>query len=468
MAKTIEKNKTFMSDQWAENGKDVSDIIRLNALSNDTASAKIIEENTKELANMLRILDKHTKIVDVTPTRLTIWGIRDLSQVYGTLSTEGKFLIMCLTGTKIREPMAVKILYHVLKGDYTKIENGKKKFVTITKGAEIMKKLGVSYSSLAEIRDNKFYLVYDPPGEEEKIMAIPGKYVLSTMCRRANMICPQNPDILDITYLAKRLTDAKDFRMIVRTNSAGTKAVACMGADYQPMKQAEVMDVIEAISKRKKCLVSNWEISHYGTNVDLVFTDSIVNEAYAVGARFSFSDMGRESPSITPYIYYEDGAYPYGERTSMQMDSKFNKFTLVDDFFEENGQALEEMRDLFDNIQCHYLFKVNAKDFITKYLMAVSNANTCKAVFRNDEPIGIYSGYGERKIANLFAREEEQFGPFPEEPVSVVEAVKLMMSLWLKHRDDEEEDGTARIRLNKAISLALMKLGGYKFKKKKK
>ena len=414
MAKTIEKNKTFMSDQWAENGKDVSDIIRLNALSNDAASAKIIEENKKELANMLHILDKHTKIVDVTPTRLTIWGIRDLSQVYGTLSTEGKFLIMCLTGTKIRESMAVKILYHVLKGDYAKIENGKKKFVTITKGAEIMKKLGVSYSSLAEIRDNKFYLVYDPPGEEERIMAIPGKYVLSTMCRRANMICPKNPDILDITYLAKRLTEAK-----------------------------------------------------YETNVDIIFVDSIVNEAYAVGARFSFSDMGRESPSITPYIYYEDGAYPYGERTSMQMDSKFNKFMLVDDFFKENGQALEEMRDLFDNIQCHHLFKVNAKEFITKYLMAVSNANTCKAVFRDDEPIGIYSGYGERKISDLFAREEEQFGPFPEEPVSVVEAVKLMMGLWLKHRDDEEEDGTARIRLNKAISLALMKLGGYKFKKKK-
>lgn len=342
---------------------------------------EIGENRINGVETALNMFSENTVCQTVDPYDFTIWSL--LSR----RSDQGMELI------KISPACADEklILPENMNQVYFRKGNGTRGLLPF----ETLKKWGIRQKQIEEIYERGFFLQYHD--SDSVITMIPSKAFLATLCRRVGCgKLNEGIDPLRDIYLASRMRNADPFKLVYRKNGVIAKAFGCFSQGFVSNPQTVALDFAEELSKTSPVTIRAWNITHFLTKIDYMFTmNAVVFKRVKItpGIRFILSDVGDASYTMKNVLYINGGMVYLSKGVSRShqgildapgltqsyIDQAYGELKSISDKLDAMGDTPVEsvkkaILELYKKCGLYKAYgKLNSNRFLNRYVMPMSD-----------------------------------------------------------------------------------------------
>lgn len=320
--------------------------------------------NVNTLLQILKEVSETTQCKNIEPSNLTIYSIVDITK----------------TGLNVLiirpDYMNAEDLFPLVRRyTYFSAENKNYVFISYSK----LQGIGLTENLIEEIKEVGYFMKYTMDYGSSILFMMPSKTFLATLCKQIGCAkLPSESDPIREIFIGHLLKDAKNFKMIWRTDENINKCFACFSSKYIFEDQLQVVSKFLECMKVQKpnSYVSWYEISHYETLVRVSYTDkkytlngSNKKRTLIPGVIFSFSEVGDASYSLQGYISCNGSGFYVGNPILLDHKNSF----LIEELWEKYLVEELKMLQILERIQHVSEDKeVNIADEFARTLAAIS------------------------------------------------------------------------------------------------
>lgn len=296
----------------------------MEAVNRDILSDNFRLEGMKlpDLKKDLQMMNETTKIVEVTPSDLTLYSIVDMKK--------NVFYAARLLPDEISHEMLFPTSQ---RQEYLKQEENYGKL-----DISSLRNKGFTSEMIRDIYEMGFF--FQVKIDKRYISLVPSKLFLSTLCNQLDCGKMQlGRNIFRDLYLCTLLQNNESFKIIYRTDSRKVgRILGAASSKFSITPEDTVNSLWTNLKLEDKYRIYYYRITHAKTMINFVkgtFEPSLNRKIY-FGCRFSYSDIGRGSYTLESTVIHGGAIMPLDDAITRKHVGEFPVKDFVDNYHKKN------------------------------------------------------------------------------------------------------------------------------------